>query len=151
MIHRFPNRAGNHPDNDEVLNAELKAAGIPTVEEKEGPLSPLMKDLFREKNGEVVAYTVGTLYGWKFTRAWLYWCAEGPGLDFDLATQLHETHGREVRVAGHCGCPSPLEWYKGMAVPNYHIDSPEGLKALADAIRGQVARSEALVEARKNG
>ena len=31
--------------------------------------------------------------------------------------------------------PSPLEWFKGLAVGSYHVDSPEGLKALADTIK----------------
>jgi len=39
-----------------------------------------------------------------------------------------------VRVAGHCS-PSPLEWFHGFAVGNYHVDTFTGLKALADIIR----------------
>ena len=43
--------------------------------------------------------------------------------------------GRDVRVDGHCLAPSPLEWCKGFAVGMYHVDTPEGLKALADTIK----------------
>jgi hypothetical protein len=57
--------------------------------------------------------------------------------------KLYETNKKDVRVAGHCGCPSPLEWYKGLAVGNYHVDSPEGLKALADTIKGLVEKHHA--------
>ena len=48
-----------------------------------------------------------------------------------------------MRVEGHCGCPSPLEYNKGFAVGLYHVDTPEGLKALADTIK-QVAKDSDL-------
>jgi hypothetical protein len=53
----------------------------------------------------------------------------------EAAERLHATHGTQVRVDGHCGCPSPREWFKGFGVGHYHVDTPAGLKALADAIR----------------
>jgi hypothetical protein len=84
---------------------------------------------------------MGALSLWHFTRAWYYWSAEGPGIPCDIAEKLHATHGKQVRVAGHCGCPSPSEWFKGFAVGSYHIDTPEGLKALADVIRS-IARTD---------
>ncbi len=58
----------------------------------------------------------------------------GPGLPLTYAQPLHEAFGQVVRVDGHCGCPSPLEWFKGFGVGLYHVDSPEGLKALARAL-----------------
>lgn len=86
-------------------------------------------------NSEVPGYVFGSLSMWSFRRAWVYWVAEGPGIPVETAELLHATHGSSVRVAGHCGCPSPREWYKGFGVGSYHVDSQEGLNALADAIR----------------
>jgi hypothetical protein len=120
----FPNYAGKN-DVDEKISKELEIAGIKSTK---------MPEFFRERH-EVKTIIVGELYGWYFERAWYYWMARGPGIPSDIATTLHEKFGREVRVAGHCGCPSPLEWYHGFAVGNYHVDTQEGLKALADVIK----------------
>ncbi len=107
-----------------VCRAELEAAEIIVHEFS-----------WMDPRGEVPSRVIGECCRWKFERAWYYWVATGPGLPPDAAEKLHATHGQKVRVAGHCGCPSPLEWYKGFAVGDYHVDSPEGLKALADALR----------------
>lgn len=119
----FPNCAGQ-PDIDDDLAAELEAAGIPVQR---------MPEILRGK-GEVKSIICGWLHTWAFKRAWYYWTAEGPGLPPQYADALHVLFGKEVRVGGHCGCPSPLEWYKGFAVGSYHIDTPRGLRALADAL-----------------
>jgi hypothetical protein len=100
-------------------------------------------EIFR-KDREVPTKIFGSLYDWSFRRAWYYWSAIGPGIPPAYAMELHKTHGTQVRVAGHCGCPSPLEWYKGFAVGDYHIDTQEGLIALADTIRK-------IIEDAKNG
>lgn len=139
----FPNKAGDHADTDDILRAELKAAGIPTMQEADGKPPEFMADLIRSSSGEVKTSVQGVLHGWVFKRAWYYWTAQGPGIEFEAATRLHEKHGQTVRVAGHCGCPSPLEWYKGLAVPDYHVDDAEGLKALADTIKEIVAKAHA--------
>ena len=139
----FPNKAGDHADTDDILRAELKAAGIQTLQEDEGKGPEFMAEFLRRNSGEVKTSVIGYLHGWEFKRAWYYWTAEGPGIDFEAAMKLYETHKRDVRVAGHCGCPSPLEWYKGLAVGHYHVDSPEGLKALADTIKGLVEKHHA--------
>lgn len=103
--------------------AELEAAGAQAF------------DLPFTFSGEVPTRCAGGFAMWSFKRAWYYWVAEGPGLPVDVAEMLHEKHGRQVRVDGHCGCPSPREWFKGFGVGSYHVDGPEGLKALVDAIR----------------
>lgn len=110
--------------------AELEDAGI----------KPFEMDIFAER-GEVPSRAIGSLESWGFKRAWYYWVAEGPGIPPDIAEKLHAAHGQDVRVAGNCGCPSPLEWHKGFAVGMYHVDTQEGLNALADTIREVVARS----------
>lgn len=137
----FPNKAGDHPDTDAILRAELAAAGIPTIQEAEGKAPDYLATYLRATSGEVKTSVIGVLHGWAFKRAWYYWTASGPGIDVDTAEALHATHGQVVRVAGHCGCPSPREWFKGLACGEYHVDTPEGLKALADTINGLVAKS----------
>jgi hypothetical protein len=128
--HAFPNRAGDHEDTDDVLSAELEAAGI-TVEKHE---------FLRRRNREVKTAVIGSLHGWGFERAWYYWVATGPGIELEAAEKLHAAHGRSVRVDGHCGCPSPGEWFKGLACGSYHVDDQEGLNALAETIRELVSR-----------
>lgn len=126
---RFPNRAGTFSDNDEVLAAELEQAGITIVR-----FEPL-----RDRN-EVKTSVRGTLHGWEFERAWYYWIASGPGIELAAAERLHAAHGRTVRVEGDCTSPSPRERLHGLACGLYHVDDQEGLNALADTIRGLVAR-----------
>lgn len=137
---RFPNLArGQNPDDatiDDVTaicKAELERAGIKTH---------TFGILFG--NSEVPSKCVGEVGSWSFRRAWYYWIAEGPGLPPEYADRLHETHGREVRVEGHCGCPSPAEWAEGFGVGSYHVDTAEGLKALADTLRSVTPRTDHL-------
>ena len=125
----FPNLArGENPAKEiiaevtAICETELKVAGI-TVGKLSFPL-----------RGEVPSCAFGSLSMWTFERRWYYWSANGPGLPVEVAEKLHAAHGSKVRVDGHCGCPSPREWFKGFGVGSYHIDSPEGLKALAEAI-----------------
>lgn len=128
----FPNLARAPNPSDAVIaevtaicEAELRAAGI-----------EVRKEYFLHRlNGEVPAGVIGELGGWAFHRAWYYWVAQGPGLPLSVAEPLHVAHGRTVRVAGHCGCPSPREWFHGFGCGLYHVDGPEGLRALADALR----------------
>lgn len=135
----FPNRAGDHADTDDILRTELKAAGIPTIQEAEGRPPEYMADMLRRTSGEVKTSVFGVLHGWEFKRAWYYWICSGPGIEVDAAERLHAAYGKEVRVAGHCGCPSPREWFKGLACGSYHVDTPAGLAALAETIRELVA------------
>lgn len=126
----FPNLARAEPFDEETLEAvtsicaaELDAAGINV-------------HIFGSMlgRGEVPTKAIGHLSMWKFERAWYYWRASGPGIPPEFADRLHATHGTQVRVAGHCACPSPREWYKGFGVGDYHVDTPAGLKALADTL-----------------
>jgi hypothetical protein len=107
--------------------AELETAGIKVTE----------MDIFAQGR-EVPSRAIGSLSMWGFRRGWYYWVAEGPGIPVDVAERLHATHGQDVRVAGHCGCPSPREWFNGFAVGSYHVDTQEGLNALAETIRSVV-------------
>jgi len=50
-----------------------------------------------------------------------------------------------VRVGGHCGSPSPREYYAEpyfIGVPLYHIDTQEGLNVLAQYIARHAAREQ---------
>lgn len=121
------NRAVIFGEVDAQCLRELGAAGV-----KHEPEEPA--DWLREKREVPFGY-IGTLCGWSFRRAWYYWVAEGPGVPADKAQAFHETWGQQVRVDGHCGCPSPLEWHHGFAVGMYHIDTQEGLNAFAGLLR----------------
>ncbi len=127
----FPNVAG-HENTDAIVIAELEAAGI----------CHYSAEWFRRGEGEVKAAIRGMLdpSGWGFQRKWYYWVADGPGIPPEDAQKLHDEFGKEVRVKGHCGCPGP-EHCMGFAVGSYHVDTPRGLKALADTIKGVLARA----------
>ena len=118
---------------DDAIRGELSAAGLPdgTLARGEGIVA--MPLSFREfGNGyyrEVPTNIWGFWHHWKFERSWYYYRANGAGIPPDLAEEFHKTWGRQVRVAGHCECPSPLEWYEGFAASDYHIDTQEGLNA----------------------
>ena len=120
----FVNLAGVEQERaNEVIKEELSAAGI-TIHP--GPI-------FQSK-GEVKTNVIGVTNSWGFKRAWRYWVADGEGLPLEVSEKLHASHGKEVRVDGHCKCPPP-GYKNGFAVSMYHVDSAEGLKALADVIK----------------
>lgn len=119
------NVAGNKSDTDDKLRSELTLAGL-TPTDKCGSLI---------YSGEVKATIYCQQYGWLFKRAWRYWVAEGNGIPVGPAMKLWEEWGDVVRTEGHCGCPSPLWYNNGLATGMYHIDSIDGLKALADTLK----------------
>jgi len=88
-----------------------------------------------ECRGEVQSAYLGSHCRWIFKRAWYYWVAEGPGIPPDKAQDFHNQWGTQVRVEGHCGCPSPLEYNQGFAIGYYHIDTQEGLNAFAKLLK----------------
>ena len=123
------NLAGETKADLHILK-ELSEAGIEVVEGE-------------RSRGEVPHTLTGRLADWNFSRAWYYWMANAEkGLPLEVATELHsrkysvegerqpETYGQVIRVNGNCGCPAPTR-----SVRSYHIDSQEGLNALAGAIR----------------
>jgi hypothetical protein len=128
-MNKFPNRAGHKDDAlDAELIAELTRAGIDHF------VLP-----FRYDDREVKTRVIGSLHGWKFERAWYYWVATGPGIPQAAAAELYASHGKEARAAGDCACRPPESWYHGLGVGMYHVDTPEGLKALAETIKKVVA------------
>lgn len=129
MNNWFNNYAGRS-DKDKELSTELSTAGI-KVYSFPGC----------DFGSEVKTSVFGTLHGWEFKRAWYYWVCKGPGIPTSYAMRLHEAFGKEVRVDGDCGCPSPLQRFKGLGCGIYHVDTQEGLNALAETIRLVVKES----------
>lgn len=120
--HVFPNlaRSGSpedNPDIDRQIEKELTEAGIE------------IHRFHIRTTGEVPTELTAISHGWKFERRWYYYAAEGPGISPEKAEAFHAEWGTQVRVEGHCGCPSPLEYCHGFAVSSYHIDTQEGLNA----------------------
>lgn len=106
--------------NDTQIRSELEQSGLKILK--------LPKAIEGEVPTHLIGYTEGRS-GWSFHRAWRYYIAKGPGIPPDIAQAFHEEWGQQVRVDGHCGCPSPLDWFEGFAVGHYHIDTQEGLNA----------------------
>lgn len=131
----FENKAGDHADTDSALRIELKAAGIPTIQEEAGEPESYLARILRKNSGQVKTSVIGVLYGWTFTRAWRYWVCEGPGIEVEYAQRLQNDFGNTLRANGDAGCRGPEFWFKGLACGMYHVDSTDGLKALADTIR----------------
>lgn len=96
------NLAGD-PNCDADIRRELREAGIGLINE--------------DRTKTEVPSTISGEFGvFKFTRAWYYWIVEGK-MPLEVAKELYEdpVGRKDVRVAGHCGCPSPdepwIEWY----------------------------------------
>lgn len=122
----FPNYAGCGPVDtiDGFLRAELEAAGVEVIS------TPLRMGF----NSEVNTRIYGALGPWGFRRAHCYWVAEGPGLPLIHAIPLWQKCGSVCRVNGDCTGPHPLQ-NQGFGVGLYHVDTTEGLKALALTIQ----------------
>ena len=58
----FPNKAGDHEDTDSILFAELKDAGIPSVQDSQ-ECGQAMNDMLRRLSGEVKTCVRGVLHG----------------------------------------------------------------------------------------
>lgn len=145
--HVFPNLArytdGQHmvdlldvfKEVDDQVRAELMEAGILNSDGKGDSGNYMEADWIRRISGtdqrckEVPCQIFAAKHRWVFERRWYYYNAEGPGIPPDIAEEFHKTWGTQVRVEGHCGCPSPLEYCEGFAVSHYHIDTQEGLNA----------------------
>ncbi len=110
--------------NDAILMAELTAAGIP------GHIWQ-----WADTRLEVPTRVLAGLCRWKFKRSWRYWVASGPGLPLEFADRLYQRVGTVCRVDGHgCG-PDPRRYLGGFACDLYHVDTPEGLRELADTLK----------------
>jgi len=131
------NMAGSQCD-PKAIEAELEEAGIKVLR---NPCLPLINEVDCGFEG-VIEFKGGY---WEFQRAWYYWVAKGPGISPENAMELHEKLGKVVRVNGNCGCPPPS---KSFATNSYHVDTQEGLNALAVLIR-KLAEGEELIKKNK--
>lgn len=131
----LPNLAKHSPfsqENIQSVSAQIeKELQMAHIEAHKYP----GKSVWFERQTEVPSQFIGGCFSWTFKRAWNYYVAEGPGIPSDLAEEFHAQWGKEVRVDGHCGCPSPLEWFKGFACGHYHIDTQEGLNAFVELLK----------------
>lgn len=86
-------------DAEKYVVAELKSAGIPVVND-----DSLLKY-------EVSVSKAGRIGSFSFRRAWYYWVVSG-NVPLKIARELYESPfgKKDIRVAGHCGCPPPEEW-----------------------------------------
>lgn len=91
----LPNLAGRKEEADAYIKAELEMAGIDIIHE---PNNACETD---------VSYT-GKLGEFTFKRAWRYWMVSG-FMPYEYAVEMYNDPigKKDVRVAGHCGCPHP--------------------------------------------
>ncbi|MGK3981201.1 hypothetical protein WMF38_56920 [Sorangium sp. So ce118] len=112
---------------DTWIRGELDEAGVQRVT-AEKPLG-----------GEVPATVYGKLGPFTFRRAWYYWVVDG-NVPLSVAEEMyaHPVGRRDVRVAGHCGCPPPAEWA-------HHIDAA-GVVVIEDPDGSQELDAEEFLE-----
>jgi hypothetical protein len=94
------NLAGERVEyTDETITEELFIAGVELVRAD------------KPCGNEVNTHVTGRLGPYTFRRAWYYWVVKGR-VPIAVAFEMYEHPlGRtKVRVGGHCGCPSPLEY-----------------------------------------
>ncbi|MBI2065007.1 MAG: hypothetical protein HYT62_03085 [Candidatus Yanofskybacteria bacterium] len=92
------NLAGRR-DCDKSIERELNRCGIELVR------------LPSVLHSEVPASITGKLGQFQFHRAWYYWIVRG-NMPLPVAQELYDdpVGKTDIRVAGHCGCPPPIEW-----------------------------------------
>lgn len=109
---------------DDQIKAELTEAKIPIVK-------------VPQSRSEVPFSIIGKIGPFKFERLWYYYEVVGQ-VPLKVAQELYaDPVGRkEVRVAGHCGCPPPEEWVNHEnCISSYHIDSQNGLNLFVSTLQ----------------
>jgi len=114
-------------DCDEHIERELRHARILIVKGE-------------PTQGEVKTTLSGKLNGFTFERAWYYYVVKGV-MPLELALALWEDPlGKDdIRVGGHCGCPSPLEYGATFLDAN-------GLQLYEDKDGSQAKKYDGLIE-----
>lgn len=74
-------------------------------------LAGVLYETVQRRNTEVPFTKIGRLGKFEFWRAWYYWVVNGL-VPIEAAREMYDNPigKRDVRVAGHCGCPPPDEW-----------------------------------------
>lgn len=98
---------------NKIILKELAKAGIEPVE-------------IPKVRGEVPTTYEGVVRGFRFSRAWYYWCVSGM-VPLKVATELFENPNGvdDIRACGHCGCPHPKD-------QSTKIDEATGKKIISD-------------------
>ena len=135
------NLAGNK-ECDKIIKQELKQAGMVIFPHEE----PLPYEVPSSLTGILIK---DNRVVFKCIRAWYYWVIKGD-VPLEVAEILYSTPlgKKDVRVAGHCGCPPPKEWAFPKSkrsdsgkiqaprfVDTYHIDSQEGLNFFVKTLK----------------
>ena len=100
-------------DCDNEIEAELKIARLPVTK------------LPYKMTSEVPTKIVSLFRDFSFHREWYYWSIKGP-TPIEMARELYaDAEGKKnVRVAGHCGCPGPEDpWIEYYAIDEKRIYS----------------------------
>ena len=144
-------------DCDITIRYELAKAGIDIYNIKEpgrsevpytlygglGGFIPMDEETqgYMDRHG-IMVDVMKSFVSFTFERAWYYWMVNGY-VSLDIAVEMYENpNGRnDIRVAGHCACPHPVDWkvkHKvcGMnVVDHYHIDTQEALNYFVDTLK----------------
>lgn len=109
---------------DDHISEELTKAGIQKVPTE-------------RNNIEVIPYSIkGQLSYFEFTRAWSYWVVKGK-MPLKVAIEMYETEigKKDIRVAGHCGCPHPENWAFPYFFPILNFFSSSTIKRIKSIFR----------------
>jgi hypothetical protein len=104
-------------DADTYIRGELDEAGVERVVHPE-PVD----------RSEVPMRVTGRLGSFTFRRLWYYYAVHGR-VPLAVARELYEhpIGKRDVRVAGHCGCPPPSEWATHVDAEGFEVvEDPDG-------------------------
>ena len=141
---------------DDYIREELETAGIDIYNTREPVDREVAYTLYggiggksldeegqgyMERHG-IMVKTMKDYVSFTFERAWYYWMVRGY-VPLDIAVEMYENPKgkKDIRVAGHCACPHPVDWkvkHKvcGMnVVDHYHIDSQEGLNYFVETLK----------------
>jgi hypothetical protein len=117
---------------DAVIMQELTEAGIDLV------FHQRRASQFSEVPYTVTGELILTGGSFTFRRAWCYWVVDGK-VPLALAEAMYAVEERrDVRVAGHCGCPPPAEWaLPTVAELEWHIQQEEERREakMSDSVR----------------
>lgn len=141
---------------DNFIREELEKAGIDIYNIKEPGRSEVPYTVYGSLGGRplsdedkshmerhgLMVEVIASHSSFIFTRAWYYWCVGG-FVPLAVAEEMYENpNGRkDIRAAGHCGCPPPSEQLVrhkvcGMdVVGSYHIDTQEGLNYFVETLK----------------
>ena len=108
---------------DRIIRKELSEAGIEIIQLSEPVKTEVPYSIFG-KLGDII-----------FKRAWYYYIVSCH-IPLTIAEQLYENEigKRDIRVAGHCGCPPPRKWLNNGFIDLYHIDSQKGLSLFVKTV-----------------